>query len=192
MLQMESRKARETFTEGLHSVLKDFSLLRAEVLSAIHNMNTVKKGMADLTLDYDKVLAALQSANTIASDGLTAPESSALIFNALNLLRSEEYAVRDYALHSVGKLVSLIPNEGFLSCEKWLLSQLKVNQNELVLKSILATLKQFIVHTKTHAVQYSISVDLLPLLPSNENEEDFFSQILSMQIQHRQKALRRL
>ena len=98
---MESRRARETFTEGLHSVLKDFSLLRAEVLSAIQNMNTVKKGMADLTLDYDKVLAALQSVNTIASDGLTAPESSALIFNALNLLRSEEYAVRDYALHSV-------------------------------------------------------------------------------------------
>ena len=63
LLQMESRKARESFTEGLHSVLKDFGLLRAEVLAAIQDMNTVKKGMADLTLDYDKVLAALQRVN---------------------------------------------------------------------------------------------------------------------------------
>lgn len=57
---MESKKARESFTEGLESVLSLNNLLKAEVLLAIKDMNKTKKGFADVTLDFEKVLAALE------------------------------------------------------------------------------------------------------------------------------------
>jgi len=76
--------------------------------------------------------------------GLNAAESSALLFNVLNLLLCDEYSVRDYAQHSVSKLIEIISDQIFLSCEKWILTQIKVNRNELVVKSVLATFKLFI------------------------------------------------
>jgi hypothetical protein len=63
MLNMESKRARESFTEGLQGVLSKQGLLKAEVLEAIMDMNKIKKGMADLTLDFDKVLGALERVN---------------------------------------------------------------------------------------------------------------------------------
>ena len=70
-------------------------------------MNRVKKGTADVMLDYDKVIGALQSLNESLDDSqsekllkLSSFERSALLFNVLNLLKNEEFAVRDYALHS--------------------------------------------------------------------------------------------
>ena len=61
-------------------------------------MNKMKKGMADATLDFEKVLAALETINShIENEGLSQAETSALLYNMLNLLRSDEYAVRDYA-----------------------------------------------------------------------------------------------
>ena len=98
LLTMESKKARESFTAGLESVLSQTGVLRAEILLAIRDMNRIKKGMADATLDFEKVLAALETVNTlIEAQGLSQAEISALLFNMLNLLRSDEYAVRDYA-----------------------------------------------------------------------------------------------
>ena len=60
MLSMESRKARECFTEGLQGVLSLTGRIKDEVLLVIKDMNKVKKGMADVTLDYDRVLSALE------------------------------------------------------------------------------------------------------------------------------------
>ena len=145
LLTMESKKARESFTAGLELVLSQTGLLRAEILLAIRDMNRIKKGMADATLDFEKVLAALETVNTlIEAQGLSQAEISALLFNMLNLLRSDEYAVRDYAQHSLTKLIEHLTEPVFLACEKWLLTQVKVNTNELVLKSLLTTYKHFI------------------------------------------------
>ncbi len=53
--------------------------------------------MADITLDFEKVLAALGKVTSLDLAGLKQTESSALLFNVLNLLLSDEYSVRDYA-----------------------------------------------------------------------------------------------
>ena len=124
--------------------------------------------------------------------GLNAAESSALLFNVLNLLLCDEYSVRDYAQHSVSKLIEIISDQIFLSCEKWILTQIKVNRNELVVKSVLATFKLFIARAKANPIKGCVSGDLYPLIHVQKNEEDFLSNILSMQIQQRQKALRKL
>ena len=98
LFNMESKRARESFTESLERVLSQSGILRPEILIAIRDMNRVKKGMADATLDFEKVLAAPETINSyIESEGLSQAETSALLFNMLNLLRSDEYAVRDYA-----------------------------------------------------------------------------------------------
>ena len=60
---MESRKAREEFTEGLHGVLSESGIIKGDVLEAIKDMNKIKKGFADVTLDYDRVLSALEKIN---------------------------------------------------------------------------------------------------------------------------------
>lgn len=71
---------------------------------------------------------------------------------------------------------------------------MKLNTNELVLKSLLTTYKLFITIAKGRdpPIKGCIATDLHPLISTQKNEEDFFTQILSMQLQSRQKALRKL
>jgi len=64
---------------------------------AIKDMNSIKKGMADLRLDFDKVLGALERVNQFVEEGLNTTEMSALLFNMLSLVRNDEFSVRDYA-----------------------------------------------------------------------------------------------
>ena len=161
MLAMESKRAREAFTEGLQTVLTQTGLLKPEILEAIKDMNRIKKGMADLVLDFEKVLAALEKVNGFIDESKTSVvETTALLFNILNLLRSSEYSVRDYAQHSITKLIQNIPDPVFFSCEKWILTQVKLNHDELVIKSLLLTYKLFI----GKQVAGSVSVDLYPLI----------------------------
>jgi len=172
MLAMESKRAREAFTEGLQTVLTQTGLLKPEILEAIKDMNRIKKGMADLVLDFEKVLAALEKVNGFIDESKTSVvETTALLFNILNLLRSSEYSVRDYAQHSITKLIQNIPDPVFFSCEKWILTQVKLNHDELVIKSLLLTYKLFI----GKQVAGSVSVDLYPLIDTQKNEEDFFT-----------------
>ena len=65
MLIMESKKARESFTQGLEKVLSLNNILNGEVLAIIKDMNRTKKGFADVTLDYEKVLAALEKVDKL-------------------------------------------------------------------------------------------------------------------------------
>lgn len=100
---------------------------------------------------------------------------SALLFNMLNLVRNDEFSVRDYAQHSVSKLVEHIPATVFIACENWLLTQIRINNSELVIKSLLNTYKVFINFAHNCPVKGSIAGDLYPLLKAEKNEEDFFS-----------------
>jgi len=81
------------------------------------DMNKIKKGMADLTLDFDKVLGALERVNIFIEEGLNTTEMSALLFNMLNLVKNEEFSVRDFAQHSISKLIEQIPHPVFNACE---------------------------------------------------------------------------
>lgn len=71
LLTMESKKARESFTEGLEAVLSQTGILKPEILLAIKDMNSTKKGMADVTLDFEKVLAALETITKLLDQGLS-------------------------------------------------------------------------------------------------------------------------
>ena len=53
-LRMESKKARQILAQGIHKVY-------GSVTSAILvDLNTVKKGMADVDYDYEKVLSGIK------------------------------------------------------------------------------------------------------------------------------------
>jgi hypothetical protein len=52
-LQMQSKKAREMLAKGLHKAYN------TEVTRILVDLNTVKKGMADVDYDFDKVLGGI-------------------------------------------------------------------------------------------------------------------------------------
>lgn len=53
-LQMQSKKARELLAKGLHKVYD------SQVTQILVDLNTVKKGVADIDYDYEKVLGGIQ------------------------------------------------------------------------------------------------------------------------------------
>ena len=71
-------------------------------------------------------------------------EVNALTYNLLHLLKSEEFSVRDYALHAFGLLLPLLDENVFRLCELHIINCTKLVHDELVLKSILAAFKTLI------------------------------------------------
>ena len=65
LLHMESRKARQQLTVGLEKALQTSGCVSPATLSWIKDMNCIKKGLADVTLDYDKVLGAIKNVPAI-------------------------------------------------------------------------------------------------------------------------------
>ena len=98
-LQLRSFKVREILANGLQETLSGTGCLDDETLQLVKDMNKVKRGLADMELDYDKTLAAITSVRTMEIE--VSPENmlkiEALSFNILYLLTNKEYAVRDYA-----------------------------------------------------------------------------------------------
>ena len=68
-------------------------------------MNRIKKGAADLTLDYDSALAAIGEASKLNFSLLTNIEVQCITYNVLHLLGNEEFSVRDYACHFMKLLI---------------------------------------------------------------------------------------
>jgi hypothetical protein len=58
-LQMQSKKARELLAKGLNNKF-DSAVTRILV-----DLNTVKKGFADIDYDYEKVLGGIKSINEL-------------------------------------------------------------------------------------------------------------------------------
>jgi hypothetical protein len=52
-LSMQSKKAREMLAKGLHKAYN------TEVTKILVDLNTIKKGMADVEYDFDKVLGGI-------------------------------------------------------------------------------------------------------------------------------------
>lgn len=52
-LQMQSKKARELLAKGLHQCFN------TDVTALLVDLNTVKKGVADIDYDYEKVLGGI-------------------------------------------------------------------------------------------------------------------------------------
>lgn len=87
-IQMQSKKARQCLALGLNKIYA------TEITSILVDMNTVKKGQADVDYDFDKVLNGIQKIKEAQGD------KNVLIFCLLSLMQHSEYSVREYALHA--------------------------------------------------------------------------------------------
>ena len=179
---------------GLERSLQTSDCVSTATLSWIKDMNCIKKGLADAPLDFDKVLSAIKNVTEIgqAKEPLKPLEVNALTYNILHLLKSEEFSVRDYASHALAHLLPLLDEKVFRLCELQIIDYTKLIHDELILKSILAAFKTLIQQAVAKDFQNTVSFSLQPLLFSNQGDDGFFTQILSMQMAHRSKALRKL
>lgn len=86
-------------------------------------------------MDFDKVFAAIQEISQL--EAINSVEANLLTYCTMHLLCCEEYSVRDYTLHALGKLVPRLDLTVFKLCEKQLVSYIRGTSDEMVLKAIL-------------------------------------------------------
>jgi len=115
-IEMRSKKVRQKFSEGLLASLstaeaqtvlsRENSTVRKEVLEIVVDLNAVKTGLADIDLDFDKVLGAIQKVTKDTNlKEMSSLEINLLTYSILFLLTNQEFSVRDYAEHAFGILV---------------------------------------------------------------------------------------
>jgi len=63
-------------------------------------LNTVKRGLADIDLDFDVVLNAIQKVNDETEAMQTLEEKTLIIYNVIYLVTHREFSVRDFAQHA--------------------------------------------------------------------------------------------
>ena len=111
--------------------------MSTKVLGLVADLNKVKRGKADIDLDFDTVLNAVQGIceleNTKSLDNIY------VTYNIVYLVQSHEYSVRDYAQHAFEKLLKNADEVTFKKCELQVIDYMKKNADELILKSILAS-----------------------------------------------------
>ena len=182
-LMMESKKAREVLAKGIYSAFE------TPTLQIVVDLNTVKKGFADIDYDFDKVLGGIKAVTELSQDQRESGNLNLICFCILSLLTHTEYSVREYALHALTVLLPSLDEKLFKKAEGFLLQQLKVTRDEMVMRGILLAVRALVMQSQQVSFKCA-SQDLTPLI--NQEHEDFFAQILSMQLPQRLKALRKL
>ena len=79
-------------------------------------MCALKKGMADVPLDYDKVLLAIKKITEIDimdEENISKLELNALTYVIVHLLKSDEFSVRDFAHHAFSHLLPALDAKVF-------------------------------------------------------------------------------
>jgi hypothetical protein len=97
----------------------------------------------------------------------------------LALLLHQEFSVREYSLHALTKMLPSFDEKLFKKTESFLIQNLKQIKDEMTMKTILLALRHLVVQSE-HVTFMCASKDLKPLI--NETHEDFFTQIMSMQL----------
>ena len=104
-LSLKSIRIRASFSAGLQTSLeKKQTLVKPEVLQTITSLNKLKRGAADMELDYDLVIKTIQGLieqQDQFSQSLTNLELQAVSYNIIYLLLNEEFSVRDFANHFI-------------------------------------------------------------------------------------------
>lgn len=109
-LDMQSRKARQLLANGLYTTMKAGGHAVSEpILMIVVNLNTVKKGTADIDFDLDKLLNAIKQITKFETSHMLPLDLNLLVYGVLYLLANEEFSVREYAEHA---LAHLMPNLG--------------------------------------------------------------------------------
>lgn len=107
-MHVENPKVRSQLAQGLQRALTGSSLLGEECLAQICQLNKVKRGLADLELDCDKAIAAIQfiSEQKIL-EKCACHELNLITYSIIFLCQHEEYSVREYASHFIDHILKL-------------------------------------------------------------------------------------
>lgn len=108
----------------------------------------------------------------------------ALLYCTLALTRHSEYSVRESALHALAQLN--LDARSFTKTESFLIHSLKLLKDEMLLRTALSGLRRLTMKAEVGSQCYHLK----PLL-AHDQQEDFFSQILSLTLPSRVKALRK-
>jgi hypothetical protein len=154
---LRNLRVRRTFSEGLIQAIPKAKSIAGEetisldVLELIGNLNKLKKGVADLELDYDSAIGAIQKLVGLSPESLNFLELQSITYNVLYLLKNNEFSMRDYSVHAFTNILAALnlrldhPSAKNLIAliERQLLIDLKI-QDEMILKSILDCFRQLI------------------------------------------------
>ena len=135
LLVVPTKPVRHKLCQGLRTALSSTALISDKVLGLAADLNSIKHGLADVALDFDKVFAAIQDISQL--EAINSLEANLLTYCTMHLLCCEEYSVRDYTLHALGKLLPRLDLSVFKLCEKQLISYVRGTTEEMVLKTIL-------------------------------------------------------
>lgn len=174
-------------------------------LAQLVNLNKLKRGLADLELDCDSAISAIQSMTEDPSQLLQSfdvHQLAAIAYSTSYYCRHDEYSVREYAIHFLAYLLnhaksrfSLLElrNIFFQIEQQFVRVYLAGVKDELVLKSVLEGLRSLIVFAKETGVQsqYGLS-ELFPLCNPSDDNDDFFSGFLGIKLKQRQRCLKSL
>jgi hypothetical protein len=149
-----------------------------------------------MELDYDLVIKTIQglieSPDFFSKEGLSNLELQAISYNIIYLLLNEEFSVRDFANHFIksvllDKCFKERPNPSLLlTIEQTILKALQSRiQDEMVLKTLLDTLRFYIHFLKVTDNQSSIIRQLSPMVNIKDENDDFFAMFLGIKMKTR-------
>ena len=198
-MSLKPLRIRTALAQGLQSSLPN--KLKPEILETICNLNKLKRGAADLELDYDTVIKTIQGlleSKDVLSQTLTPLELQAVSYQVFHLIQSEEFSVRDFACHFIKELLlspSSPPNTYLLGIlEQIFLKNVSRVRDEMVLKTLLEAIRHFVAYLKiiNHPVECykSIFTSIQPLVNLKDDNDDFFASFLGIKMKTRQKALK--
>lgn len=171
-LDMQSRKARQLLANGLYTTLKSHAVSE-QVLMIVVNLNTVKRGTADIDFDLDKLLNAIKQITKIDQTQLLPLDLNLLVYGILYLLANEEFSVREYAEHALTYLLPSLSETLFKLVERHLVQFIRSIRDEMVMKTVLSSLRSLVIFSKNLAFD-CVARDLIQLV-NQDNQEDFFT-----------------
>ena len=156
-LRVKSPKVRAKLSTGLASSLASVKteIIGKPALDLLVELNRLKRGLADLELDCEAAIRAIQAFSEDPSvDGKSMVEIGAATYSIVYLCQHEEYSMREHALLGLNRILGYLresgPSQGAASLVEQIETQfvrvyLATIKDELVLKTVLQCLRALII-----------------------------------------------
>lgn len=135
-------------------------------MQCVLDLNTVKKGTAELDLDAELVLAALQKITQVKPETPVACtlDLPVCFYAVLHLLVHPEFSMRETAELALRSLLACNPSSSlFRLIEGKLMAYLRSVRDEMTLRTVLTAIRTIVLYAKQHE-EKTASCDLAPLL----------------------------
>lgn len=148
-LNLKNIRIRNTLAVGLKDSLKG-NILKSDVLEVIVNLNKLKRGAADLELDYDLIIKTIESLMSNDLSTWNRLELQGVSYSILYLISSEEFSVRDYAAHFVKNVLldNKLRENNYTQMIQLIEQMIKENlskvKDEMILKTVLDITRHYI------------------------------------------------